>query len=83
MPKLKVPSAVKPVKKQLTLFQLKRRPLHMSSPEKASELVEKPPQLARMPGAISPKKQNGLKPILKGFSDSFGSSDDEVSPKKP
>lgn len=81
MPKLKVPSVAKPAKKQLTLFQLKRRPLHPSSREKTPELVEKPLQVSRVPPGISPKKQNGLRPAPKGFSDSFGNSDDEVSTK--
>lgn len=84
MPKLKVPSATKPAKRQLTLL-LKRRPLHSSSPEKSSEatpqasFMEKPGHLGRVPGAMSPKKQNGLKPSSKSFTDTFGVSDDEVS----
>lgn len=79
MPKLKVPSDAKPAKKQLTLFQLKRRVLHSPSPEKAPQgsLMDKSAQ--RLPSTMSPKKQNGLKPISKSFTDVFGESDDEVS----
>ena len=75
MPKLKVPTAAKPEKKQLTL-QLKRRPLHSPSPEKTI-LNEKPAQ--RLPPTVSPKKQNGLKTTTRSFTDVFGESDDEVS----
>ena len=76
MPKLKVPTAAKPTKKQLTLSQLKRRPLHSPSPEKTTQ-SEKPVQ--RLPPTVSPKKQNGLKTATRSFTDVFGESDDEVS----
>lgn len=85
MPKLKVPSTVKPAKKQLTLLQLERRPLHSPGQERSPQAasMDKPVdhhQLApgRLPPSLSPKKQNGLKPISKSFADVFGESDDEV-----
>ena len=84
MPKLKVPTTSKPVKKQLTLFELKRRSLHNSNAGKPPEtnsvpLMEKTSQhIGLLPTVLSPKKQNGLKSISKSFADVFGDSDDEV-----
>ncbi len=78
MPKLKVPTVTKPAKKQMTLLQFQRRPLHTPSPDKTGEACGT--LMDQHPGrTISPKKQNGLKPISKGFSDAFGDSEDEVS----
>ncbi len=76
MPKLKVPSVVKPAKKQLDLYQLKRWTLHVNK----SSVTEsnRTPSSMEASSLLSPKKQNGLKPTPKSFLDTFGASDDEV-----